>query len=204
MSSVLLQTDLSDDELDTMQDKDILAMLSECWAVTVSRLQLMARLVKQCDKRGIDLATRKEFKSQIHDLRRIADGQMLAEVPVRFAKKPSLIAKIGSLSLAEQQRLADGEPVKLLTYGPDGKITHQMADPLEMDAAQIAQVFAQDHIRTEEEQATKLEARRVKSGYRGPEKIGDGIIDRERGGVMVGKRFVPLHDLVKWVKALQE
>lgn len=136
-------------------------------------------------------------------LRRIATGQLLPEVVVRFAGKPSLIAVVGNLPLDDQRRLAAGDSVALIVYADGGGRTVRMMDPLNMTPRQVSQAFARDHIRHETEQHAILDDRREKAARPIPESVGKLRIDKERGGVMVGRHFVPLADLVQAVQFLQ-
>jgi hypothetical protein len=161
-----------------------------------------AYLVRVLEERGEDLSGLKI--GLIHHLRKIACGQLLPEVVVRFAGKPSLIALIGNLPLAEQRRLADGEHVRLVVYDQaTGQRTHRMADPLALTPRQVAQVFARDHVRRDDEQALLLDERRERAAQPVPETVGKLKLDRERGVAILGNHVIPLADLELAVKLLK-
>jgi hypothetical protein len=114
-----------------------------------------------------------------------------------------LLNVITSLPIPDQERLAAGEPVKMLTYGMGNQLTHRMADPRDLTPAQVRQVFDRGSIRNEGEQATWLDHLRAKASKPLPKAVGEMHLDKERGGVTVGRKFIPLADLVAAVKALR-
>jgi hypothetical protein len=200
-----LQANSHDDilgQLRSMTDEQLLEELKTGMRVNADNLLRMALVVKELESRGADLSGVK--LGLLHHLRRIACGQMLPEVVTQFAWSPALIARIGSLPLSEQRKLVDGDRVKMLTYGPDGSMTHRLADPVAMTPDQVNQVFARDHIRDDSEQALWLDRRVIRERAKKaiPERIGDMHIDKEREGVVVGRTFIPLDHLRRAVKAL--
>ena len=182
--------------LDTEQ---LRAELAQSLRLTAAALVRLAWILRTLEERGEDLG-------ELHAglpwyLRLIAYGQLLPEAVVRFAGNPSLLRRIAGLPLPDQRRLADGEPVKLLVRAEAGT-DYRPADPLKMTAAQLGQVFARDHLRGRDEQILLLEDRRTRPAkVQGP-KVGHLRIAREAGGVIVGRVFVPVADLVEALAAL--
>jgi hypothetical protein len=189
-------------EFQAMTTEELKESLARAFEVTARDLLRCACLLHVLEERGEDVSDLRLGGMMTH-LKRIAGGQLLPEVVVRFSGRPSLVSVIGSLPLDDQRRFSEGTLVPLLVYAPDGTRTVRQADPLNMTARQVRQAFARDHVRTEAEQALLLDDRRERASLPVPEEIGALKIDRERGGVTVGRRFIPLKDLVEAVKALQ-
>jgi hypothetical protein len=186
-----------------MTVEELMQLLADGLNLTARSLLSNAVAIAVLEEKGKDLSGLKI--SLLHHLRKIACGQLLPEVVVRFAGKPSLITRVGSLPIPEQRRLAAGEHVLLLV--PDvheGGYTHRMADPLDMSAAQISQVFARDHIRSEAEQALKLDERHEEARTPIPETVGNLKIDKERDGIMVGRHFVSRSDMETALRILRK
>lgn len=188
-------------EFHSMTTEDLKTALADSLGLTAKSLLRSACLVHVLEERGEDLTGLRI--GMLNHLKKIACGQLLPEVVVRFAGKPSLIAVVGNLPIDQQCRLAAGDAVQLLVYGDDGKRTIRNADPLVMTPRQVMQVFARDHVRNQAEQALILDERRERASLPVPAAVGKMKIDKERGGVIVGRQFIPLVDLVAAVKALQ-
>lgn len=187
--------------LSAMSTRELREELLNGLRVTASCLSRLAMVVKELEGRGDDLSDLKI--AMLTYLRLIASGQLLPEAVVRFVQSPRLMAIVASLTIKDQRALSEGKPVPLVVYGPTGDTTHRMVDPLNLVTPQIAQVFARGKIRTEAEQLVILDQRRTEA-KRKPAKVGQLRLDRERGGVTVGKRFIPLIDLVAAVQELRK
>lgn len=161
----------------------------------------LALIVRELEGRGEDLSGLKI--GLIHHLRKIACGQLLPEVVIRFAAKPALIALVGNLPLAEQGRLAGGGHVALVVRNPDGTPTHVMLDPLAMTPRQVAQVFARDHLRADSEQVAMMIESREMARKPVPEQVGRLKIDRETQTARAGRYVFTLADLKLAVKLLE-
>jgi hypothetical protein len=188
--------------ISAMTTEELREELARGLRLTADSLLRLAIIVKTLEERGEDLSGLRI--GLLHHLRRIACGQVLPEIVVRYAGMPSLISVIGSLPLPDQRKLADGGSVELAVYAADGSITYRMADPLTMTRQQASQVFARDHIRSQAEQVLILEQQRSRAKGKTPQKIGDLRIDKELGGVFVGRKFIPLADLAAAVNALRK
>lgn len=188
-------------ELEALSIEQLKARLADSLRVTVGGLRDAALCVRELERRGEDLAHLK--LSLMKYLRLVAYGQTIPEVVVRFAGQPALLNTIVSLPLPDQERLAGGEPVVLVTTGPDGRLTNRMVDPRELKGKQVGQVFGRGFIRPESEQILLIDHEKKEASRAVPKSIGDLHIDKERGGVVIGRKFVPLADLVAAVKALR-
>ncbi len=197
----VMATESSGLDLKAMSTDDLKGALLECLRITARALRDAAFIVHELEERGEDLDALK--MSWMKWLRLIAHGQVSADAVARFAGKVTLLDAVGGLPLPDQDRLAGGEPVRLLVYTTDGKPTHRMADPRDLTPDQIRQVFDKRCIRNEAAQALYLDDKRQKAARAVPSAVGELKIDRERSGVMHGRKFIPLADLVAAVKALQ-
>lgn len=172
-------------EINSLSTDELRRELATSLAGTATHLVRLAVIVRTLEERGEDLADLKI--GLLSYLRRIAYGQILPEVVVRFAEYPSLVRRIAALPIPEQLRLAQGEPVPVAIRTEDGSIDHRLMDPLSLSGSQVAQVFSSDRIRTAAEQITAIETRRP----RRRKKEGRVRVDRERGGLVFGRSFFP-------------
>lgn len=191
-------------DLSGLATEELRQQLAEALRITALDFVRLAMIVTELESRGEDLETLKI--GILHHLRKIACGQLLPDVVVRFYLMPVLISAIGNLPIPDQQRLASGELVQVAIQTPNGDLTHRLADPLEMTQAQRKQVFAKDHIRNLAEQRNFLDQQQTIQGTaskRTPEHIGQLRIDPERRGVVVARTFVSLSDLEAAVRVLK-
>lgn len=176
--------------------------LAEQLGLTASGLLQMAIIIHILEERGEDLSALRI--GLLHHLRKIANGQILSEVVVKFAGRPSLISLVGNLPIDIQKDLASGGTVALVVYTDGGTRSIRQADPMNLTRQQTAQVFARDHIRTEAEQGLILDQRREVKMTRKPEQTGELRIDYEKKGVWHKRTFIPFNDLDEAVKLLRK
>lgn len=159
--------------------------------LTVANLQRMAALVAELESRGEDLSGLRI--SLLPSLRLIAAGRTLAEVVMRLADRPMLLQRVAALPITEQKQLLDKGTVSVLVDGEP-----QPVKLLALPFGNIQQVFAQDHIRTPEEQRVYLAA--AKQGRRSesdePKRHYRLRADKDRAGLWVGNAFVKLSEIV--------
>lgn len=169
--------------------------------VTVESLVRTAAIVRELEHRGIDLS---ELRIGLAGyLRQIAHGRLSAKAVVRFAERPLLLRAVSDLPLEEQERLADGEPVKLAVFGDHGQVDHRMVDPLDLSADQIRLIFGGPVIRSVSQQVPLLEDRRVRATRRASSPASGRITaDRERGGLIVRKTFFPIAEVIQAMAGL--
>lgn len=173
-------------ELASLTSEQLREQLTVSLNVTAQQLLRMAAIVRILEERGEDLT---EFRGALPSyLRRIAYGQMLAEVVVRFADSQSLVKRISQLPLPDQRRLAAGEPVEVAVLTEHGT-DKRLVDPMSLRGPLLAQVFAADHIRPLPEQVIILEARRLSPPKPARPKRSHVRGDRELGGIFVGRAF---------------
>lgn len=168
-------------------------------AHAVQRLQAEPlRMQRLCDLYG---------KPYVNLLKLVACEMVVPELVRRFYTKPKLLAVLGGFPKQEQEELANGKMVPLMVLGPTGKLEAAFRDPFNMDQKQYRQAFSRDplpHIRDEAEQVAYYHRKLIKDAKPVPEKIGYLRIDKERGGAMVGRKWIPRADLVAAVRALQQ
>lgn len=158
-------------------------------------LREMAAIVAELERRGEDLSALR--LGLVDHLRRIAAGQLLPEVLVKFAGFPALLRIATHLPLLDQGKLISGEPLQLAVWRGD-RVEWRKVDPLALTGPQIGQVFQRDRIRTEAEQVSVLESRRERAA-REPQRDADARRvrpDRQRDGVMVGRVFAPTAEVL--------
>lgn len=172
--------------------------LVRCMSDTASHLLRLAAIIRVLEERGENLSDLKI--GMVRHLRRIAYGQILPEVVVRFGSSTMLIDKIGSLPLPDQRRIASGEPIKLLV----GRGDHRMVDPLNMTQDQVRQAFGKDHIRDDAEQAAFLDSPDRRRPGRKSLRVGRVRPDRERMGLIVGRAFAPIDDVLAGLRGLRD
>lgn len=151
--------------------------------------------MKELEERGEDLSAL--HTGMIGYLRRIAAGQLLPEVVVRFAEAPLVLQKIATLPLPDQQKLVNGEPVKVMIFADEGRPDFRMLDPLKMTASQVHQAFASGKLRDDAEQIYYLESRRQFRPVVAVEsRFGMVRADRDRRAIIVKRTAVPVADVV--------
>jgi hypothetical protein len=173
--------------------------LAEAMAYTAASLLRTALVVRALEEKGEDMS---EFRVPLLTyLRRIADGRLLPSVVARFAEHPTLISRASRLTLLEQERLASGETVPLVVRH-ESRFDVRQADPTKLLSVQYSQVFAADHLRSVEEQILLLEGKAA-APARKAKRVGAVRPDRKRDGLVVGRTFVPVGDVLEGLAGLR-
>ena len=155
----------------------------------------LATLVQILDERGEDLSDLRF--SLIPWLRKVAAGQLAPQTIVRFGDRPLLFRQVSLLPIAEQERLAKGEPVKLVVWREGGAgCDVRMMDPMHMRPEQIRQVFGDGALREDAEQIALLERRRAMPAPKQIQQAKRVRADRTRGGILVGRQFAPVGEVL--------
>lgn len=171
--------------------KDFVRSLS----VTVEQIIRMAALVRRLDELGDDLSDLEI--SLLPKIRKVAYGQVIPELLVRLQGRPSLLNRAAGLPLPDQRRIAEGEPLRVMEMGGD----HRMIPPLKLTATEISQLFRADSIRDDAEQMSWLRERRATQQSRG-DPAPEIYVDKKRGGLVVGERFIAASDLAHYLSQL--
>jgi hypothetical protein len=187
-------------DLAKMSTEELRAALAKIMATTVAQLVRLAWIVRLLEERGEDLSDLRV--GLIPYLRQIAYGQIVPEVVMRYAEHPAIVQAIASLPLSDQERLGRGEHVPLAIQREDGAVAHHMVDPISLQRNQVRRVFARDRIRSAEEQVILLEERPERRPPPADPVIGGLQVDRKRGGLVVGRRFVPVATITEALSQL--
>lgn len=181
-------------DLAAMPTEALKERLTSLLARTADDLREMASIVGELESRGEDLSALR--LGIVDHLRRIAAGQLLPEVVVRFSGFPALLRIAIHLPLPDQRKLADGEPLDVAVWR-DGSVDWRRVDPLGMTRDQLQLVFAGDRIRTQSEQISVLEsqARKPQDEKHQPSRRRVKA-DQQRGGLVIGRAFAPLADVL--------
>lgn len=170
-------------DLGKIETAALKAELADSLRTTADGLVRMADIVAELQTRGEDLSDLR--LGIVTWLRKIAAGQVLPEIVVRYQGSPQLLRHVSSLPISDQQRFADGDPVKLIV---DLSGDHRLVEPLKLTRDQLTQVFAVDHVRDDTEQIMVMETRRnrpTKTESQARRVRGD----KDKGGVFVGRAF---------------
>lgn len=157
----------------------------ELFKSTAGNFLRMAYWLRYAEEKGADLAaTKLKLNGLYISLRRIAYGQLRAELLVRYCDNLTLVKRLGTLPIVDQDRIIEDGGVRMLVHGSDGTPSHAILDPGDMTPDQVRQVFAPDHIRSDEQQASIIYDRRAKNRRPvPPQEMYGGIIEVEAGVV---------------------
>lgn len=191
-------------DLTSLGTADLLRELAVQLRHTAESMMRLAWIVRILEERGEDLSGLR--LPLINHLRRIAHGQVLPELVVRFAAQPGLLNRVALLPMPDQQRLAAGDSVKLvvLRETADGRreTDHRLVDPSKLTQDQIWQVFGQDRIRSEAEQVLYLEDKTMRPTT-SPQPRGRVRPDVSRGGLIVNRSFVSRGEIIHALAGLR-
>jgi hypothetical protein len=183
-------------EISTETDTKLLVdQLVSCMSVTVQAIKKIALIVRRLDELDFDIESLR--LPNIGYFRKVADGKMVPELFVSLIGAPIVLRKVSNLSILDQKRITEGQPVKVMLHGGD----HMMIRVKDMTNEQARQVFAHDHIRNDQQQAAWLVERSQMA--KGTAVAASPVtIDRRRNGIVVGDVFVSANDLASYLGAL--
>lgn len=187
--------------IEAMGTPELKAELARSLQQSAAHLARLAWIVRVLEERGEDLSDLKI--GLLGHLRRIAYGQVLPEIVVRFAESPLLMRKIEMLPIPDQRRIARGEPVPVAVQGPDGSFTHRLVDPIYLSADQARLALGPRGLRELPEQIALLEQRPRDRDRSSKAKFGRVTADPARRGLRVGRVFVPHADALQALAALR-
>lgn len=192
--------------LSTLSTQELRSELNRALDMTAAHLRRLAAIVRLLEERGEDLSDLR--LGLLGYLRQIAWGRLLPEIVVRYAEFPSALRAIAALPPPDQERFARGDGVPLIVRREDGSTDKRMADPLRITGEQVRQLFGPRGLRDEAEQILWLESRgkpRVEVTAQDRVTVVRSVkADRVRGGITIGRRFVPAGTLVEALGALHE
>jgi hypothetical protein len=189
--------------LAALSTEELRAELSRSLEVTAAQLVHLAAIVAELERRGENLSDLR--LGLLGYLRRINAGQVLPELVVRFQGRPAALQTASLLPIGDQQRLVASEPLELVVPGSSGQTWDtRLVDPLWLDTHQFRQLAGPAGLRSVPEQIVLLEGRgRPTEGPGKPRSVGRVKPDRKRGGLVVGRTFVPTADVVGALAELQ-
>lgn len=185
-----------------MPTEELRRELAQQMKLTAGHILRLAMIVRALEERGEDLS---DLKAGMLDyLRLVAHGQLLPEIVARYADMPMLISRMSAMPLPDQQRIADGEPVKLIVMDAAGQITHRLMQPEKLARDQVTQVFGRNSLHDDQEQVAIIESRRTRPPKdRRIVQVGRIKADRERNGIVVGRQFIPVGQVLEALAALR-
>lgn len=130
----------------------------------------------------------------------IASDQLSARAALAFAGVHTILKRIVSLPLAQQDSLADGKEISIAVHNSKGEIINENRTLIQLTAAQLDMALAAGSVRSFTEQKKILAARRPRARRsRSPIKI---RADAASGEIICGQlRFKP-NDLAAAMKIL--
>ncbi|OWY39355.1 hypothetical protein CEK28_08525 [Xenophilus sp. AP218F] len=183
-------------ELNNLSSQMLREELAKSIELSARHLMRLAAIWMELERRGEDLSDLRVGLAAY--LPHIAAGQLSADAVLRFAGQRTLLNMVATLPIDEQQRLARGGAVKLLTQNPDGDIVEIDTPAHALTAAQVRQVFDQGKIRTPAEQRPRLQLHAAKPKPKAREAI---HYHPSSGVVSIGRKRVPLADIIAAVSA---
>jgi hypothetical protein len=201
MSSELVQTteeeqigvELIDAQvLASTSTSDLRTELARGLRLTADTLTRLGMVWAELERRGEDLAALRHGLARTLPL--IAAGRLAAEAVVAFASRLSILRALDGVPLAEQRRLAAGEPIEVILPG-DPKHTEQVSVQA-LPVNRLRLVFADGEILPPAEQRLRLRERRRAKGKTEAEYRYQPRYDRAAGTITVGRMTVQLADLL--------
>jgi hypothetical protein len=180
-----------------MDTNTLLGELERALTVTAETIAYLGAVWRELERRGIDLSRYRIGMGQYLPL--IAAGQLDPQAIVRFSGRISLLRAVQTLPLPEQQRLARGEPIRVVSVAHDGSLATAEVDAANLTAEQIRTVFDYGRIRSEAEQANMLASARTAAKRR--EKMPAARqykirVSQDRKVVRIGRMSIPADDLI--------
>lgn len=182
-------------DLTAVATDDLYSQLAECMRVTAESLVKTAAIVMELEARGEDLSRLRI--GMMRYLKRIAAGELSADVVVKFSGFPLLLNHVSQLPSGQQKLLASGEKIAIASRSPSGEYSSRMVDPLDMTAEMVYQVFDQGRIRSWEQQIPRLESQLQKQRKRTAAKQGKIWYDAEQSTLRVGRYSIPVDEVLE-------
>jgi hypothetical protein len=183
--------------LECTDTKELIELLHEYAANTVSNVRMMAVIVRRLDELGVEVSI--DENSLLPFVRLIAHGQLSPELFVTMMGDFPLLEKAMRLPIPVQERIANNEPMKVMEIGGG----HRLVRPLDMTKRERSQVFHGKRLRNEAEQIGWLRDQRDKDDAKAAVTVDRPItVDRKRHGIVANGLFIPLAELAGYVASL--
>lgn len=194
VSSVVTIID-DDDTLDAMTTEELLALLVQVSTVSARVLCAWAKIWKKIEKRGVKLD--KYRKGLLRLVYLIAEDE-IDPGAVECFYSSRVMDKVVSLPVADQRRLVANPSLPVVERARDGTWTTRLIDVMNMEDAQVRQVFCRGEIRNEARQIAYLTQQAPPWRPGKVIKVGNVKVDRNGAGtVIVGRVQMSLADLVE-------
>jgi hypothetical protein len=181
-------------QLASLSTDELRSRLAQALALTAESLLEMACIIRTLEDRGEDLH---ELKLGILPLlRKIAHGQVLPELVAKYSSNAVLLRYATTLPIPDQQRIASGEPLRVLILNPDGTTDARRVEPHKLSTRDMPQVFAADHIRDEGEQVSYIRSRKPTTAAKDDSGV---VVDTRRQGLHIGGKFYSCSDLMMYI-----
>ncbi len=152
-------------ELEALDESGLRKAFRDAFSMTVGGLLRAAAVIRVWTARGLPLDDLGVPFGLMTALRYVADEQMLPEVIVKFFGVPAFRA-VARLPLSEQRQIIDTEAVKVME--PDDPTQYRLCKVRTLRPAEVRQVFAPDHVRSDAEQRSLLSERRSRRPTKAP------------------------------------
>ncbi|OVE49471.1 hypothetical protein [Chromobacterium violaceum] len=178
-------------ELNNLSTQTLREELARSVELTARHLMRLATIWSELERRGEDLSDLRVGLAAF--LPQIAARQLSADAVIRFAGQKLLLNAVATLPLAEQERLARGGSVQLLSYDGHGDAVVVDVAAHALSAQQIRQVFDFGKIRSIDEQRPRL----MRPAPPKKKAISTDVrYDRQTGLVQIGRRRVPIAEIL--------
>lgn len=187
-------------EMATMSNEALASLIQEHLSISVRSLVTIAAALRILEDRGADIGEMK--LTMLGYLRKIAHGQLLPELVVRFQGHPRLLSRVAALPMPDQEKVKAAQALCIIEMNAEGTTARRMVPPESMETSQLAQVFGRDGIRGENDQILYLKAglatRRATAPANGV------LIDRRGKAIVVNGYRLTLAELAEYVSRLSK
>lgn len=174
-------------EIALKSTEDLRRELADHLELTVASLARMAGIVRELERRGVDLSDLRT--GLVSYLRLIGQGRLSAKAVAKFVDRPLLLRAVAELPLDRQDQLADGQTIDVLVSTPGGHTSSDSVAAADMSLDQIRLAFCRGQILSPQQQLARLSSK-VRRRVAGHVKI-----DRNGGGLMIGRKFFPADEI---------
>ncbi|WP_145964413.1 hypothetical protein [Chromobacterium phragmitis] len=179
-------------ELNNLSTQMLREELARSVELTARHLMRLATIWAELERRGEDLSDLRVGLAAF--LPQIAARQLSADAVIRFAGQKLLLNAVATLPLPEQERLARGGSVQLLSYDGHGETVVVDVPAHALSTQQVRQVFDLGKVRSIDEQRPRL--MRPAPPKKKADITTDVRYDRQTGLVQIGRRRVPIAEIL--------
>lgn len=171
-------------ELGAMSNQQLRAELARSLTLTAGQLRRLAVIWRELEHRGEDLSDLRTGLAVY--LPQIASGQLTADAVIRFAGQPTVLRAISTLPTDDQQRLAAGDKVTVLTAQQDGSFSAVDLPAHTLTPSLARLVIGPGRLRSADEQRAILEDAKLSATRK-----------RQTGAVPPHVRYDPKTDKIR-------